>query len=78
MFDTWKNDKFRLLYDAVQAGVIAGTRVIKWNAGDTGVEKLAQFTLTTGNIAAVNAEFRHRFPDECGRARNRRTRAVFA
>lgn len=77
MFDSWKNDKFRALYDAAQVAIIAGSRVIKWNAGDTGVEKVESFQLTPKNIAALNHEFRLRYPDECGRVRHNRTRASF-
>jgi hypothetical protein len=77
VFDTWKNDKFKALYEAVQSGVLAGKTIVKWNAGDTGVEKEVQFALTPENIAAVNAEYRLRFPSQVGRPRRRVAVAQF-
>ena len=76
MFDTWEDTAFRTLYAAVQAAVTRGSQIIEWNAGDTGAKKEA-VTLTANYIAAVNAEFRNRWPGEVGRRRITRTRPVF-
>lgn len=79
MFDTWTDAKFKLLYEACQAGILAGSRLIRWKAGDTEAEKELTVNLADPNVlAAVNAEFRQRFPSEVGRPRYSRTRAVFS
>lgn len=77
MFNTWKNDKFKSLYDAVQNAVTAGTTIVKWTAGDTGAEE-QMITLTPNYIAAVNAEFEARWPRDVGRPLARRTRVTFS
>ena len=77
MFDTWTDERFRALYDAVQAAVIAGSQVIEWQAGETSAKK-ETVTLTNSYISAVNAEFRARFPSEVGRTRRSRTVAAFS
>jgi len=79
VFDTYTDEKFRALYEACQAAILAGTRVIRWRAGDTESEREHTINLADQNVtAAINAEFRQRFPSEVGRPRYSRTRAVFS
>lgn len=79
MFSTWKDDKFKKLYEAVQEAITsnAGRAIVKWNAGDTGVEKEQVIPLTPNYIAAVNAEYEVRWPGT-GRRRTTRTKVAFS
>ena len=79
MFASWKSDKVKALYEAVQNALLTGAstgKIIQWSAGDTSVEKSHDFALTPQNIAAINEEYGRRFG--FARPRYRRAQMRFA
>ena len=78
MYASLTDEEFRAFYAAAKAAMLAGSKITRWKAGDTEVEKSLTLNWSDpGTWSAINAEFCQRFPDLV-RARITRTRAVFS
>lgn len=79
MYASLTNEEFRAFHAAAKSAMLAGSKITRWKAGDTEVEKSLTLNWQNPNTwAAINAEFCQRFPDEVARPRLTRTRAVFS
>ena len=77
MYRSLTDNQVKELHAACLAARLAGTRLVKWNAGDTGAERMLTLDLSDPNTwAAIDAEFCMRFAPK--RVNYRRTRAAFA
>jgi hypothetical protein len=79
VFASLTDNEFRALHSAAKSARLAGSKLVRWKAGDTEVEKELTFNWSNpSEWAALDAEFCVRFPEEVARPRRTRTRAVFS
>ncbi len=77
MYGSLTDAQVRELHAAALEARLAGSRVTKWNAGETGAERMLTLDLSDPNTwASIDAEFRLRFGAK--RKNFSRTRVSFA
>lgn len=78
MYASLTEVEFRAFHSAAKAAMSSGSKIVRWKAGDTEVEKSLTLNWANPNTwAGIDAEYCHRFPAEV-RPRITRTRATFS